>query len=233
MVWHAPVQAEEGGVKTVVRADWVQQGTTVNGHLSVTPHRVHGARIEWRYGEMVLVIEARCGKEFTRPRLVLNRDNSKPCKACAAPSECVVYRAYNRQGRLLYVGMTGNLYRRMQTHRKESKWWRYCRCVVERHFDSRQAAAVAERAAIREEHPIFNRQFAVVTYRSMANRGPEGVGLRIHWRVSAFQPDDGPLQPPRVTLFGTDGVMLYDDLPVDAFAGLVEQLTTTLAEVRS
>jgi hypothetical protein len=80
-------------------------------------------------------------------------------------------------------------------------------------------------------------RFGDLWHNSELRRGPgddELQGTRIDWRISALVAEDGSLQPPRISLFTSDGDLLYDDLlPIEVFAGLVEELTATLAEARS
>lgn len=67
-----------------------------------------------------------------------------------------VYRAYDADDQLLYVGATGNLKRRMQQHRKSAPWfggavrWSYGE------YPTREAALAAEAEAIGAEHPEWN-----------------------------------------------------------------------------
>lgn len=67
-----------------------------------------------------------------------------------------LYRFYNDDGQLLYVGIAGNPARRFEQHAHEKTWWDDVRRVTVNHFDTREQAAVAEVAAIREERPLHN-----------------------------------------------------------------------------
>lgn len=71
--------------------------------------------------------------------------------------QAIVYRAFDADGSLLYVGMTTKSIKdRLEGHRSASAWWpRFDRCTVE-NFDSRAAAAIGERRAIQLEQPEFN-----------------------------------------------------------------------------
>jgi len=77
----------------------------------------------------------------------------------AAPGEAVptaLYRYYDADDLLLYVGITGNLYRRQTRHERASSWMDFvARSTVER-FPDREAAETAETAAIKAEGPLFN-----------------------------------------------------------------------------
>lgn len=75
-----------------------------------------------------------------------------------------VYRCYDAAGRLLYIGCTSNVARRMSDHRsspnKASRWLRVSMAsfTVEGPFPSRTAGLAAEASAIQAEQPLFNLQ---------------------------------------------------------------------------
>lgn len=76
-----------------------------------------------------------------------------------------VYRIYDRDGALLYIGATSNLDQRMSAHAR-TKAWPGCHPVItigERmdrwvatEYETRSEAFAAERAAIRDECPLLN-----------------------------------------------------------------------------
>lgn len=68
-----------------------------------------------------------------------------------------VYRCLDAKGRLLYVGFTGSLNERLATHKTSSPWFRrvdHTRFVV---FNTQKEAQNAERKAIKEERPLYNK----------------------------------------------------------------------------
>lgn len=69
----------------------------------------------------------------------------------------VLYRFYDEDGQLLYVGITRQLGVRWDTHARESAWVRQATRATLEHFDSKTEALVAETAAIVEERPQWNR----------------------------------------------------------------------------
>lgn len=69
-----------------------------------------------------------------------------------------VYRAYAADGTALYIGMTGNLERRLFEHQRRAPWWSRVRKIRIEHFDKRYHAITAEEAAIAEENPAFNQR---------------------------------------------------------------------------
>jgi hypothetical protein len=67
-----------------------------------------------------------------------------------------LYRLFDRDDRLLYVGIAFNPRVRCYHHKKHKPWWsEVARREVEWHDDRRQAEA-AERAAIAGEQPLYN-----------------------------------------------------------------------------
>ncbi|MDX2527998.1 GIY-YIG nuclease family protein [Streptomyces europaeiscabiei] len=67
-----------------------------------------------------------------------------------------LYRLFDAQGRLLYVGIAFNPRARWRGHCSTKSWWQHVdRREVEWH-DSRSEALTAEAAAIVEERPLYN-----------------------------------------------------------------------------
>lgn len=67
-----------------------------------------------------------------------------------------VYRAFDAEDRLLYIGSSNNPASRMSDHEKHSPWWPFhTRMTLERH-DTRAEARAAEALAIATEHPRWN-----------------------------------------------------------------------------
>lgn len=66
-----------------------------------------------------------------------------------------VYRAYDKDGALLYVGISMNLESRLTKHRS-SAWWPLTDEITIKWYGGREEAKAAEREAIRTEAPRFN-----------------------------------------------------------------------------
>lgn len=67
-----------------------------------------------------------------------------------------LYRFYDQQGELLYVGITLDPGTRWQAHAREKGWWRQVATVTVTWLDDRAAALEAERVAILAEAPRHN-----------------------------------------------------------------------------
>jgi len=78
------------------------------------------------------------------------------CERCktAVP---VVYRCFDADRRLLYVGSTLNTFTRFQAHEKRSPWWADVKDISTEEHPDLTAARIAEAAAIRREHPARNK----------------------------------------------------------------------------
>lgn len=73
-----------------------------------------------------------------------------------ADQPTAVYRLYDADDRLIYVGQSQRMGQRMRTHSKHSWWYElFDRIEVEYH-PTRAAAMAAEATAIQEEQPAFN-----------------------------------------------------------------------------
>ena len=69
-----------------------------------------------------------------------------------------VYRLKDGEGNLLYVGVTGNVFKRKMQHARTQPWWSDVAETVVQCFDSREAAESAEALAIANENPLHNRK---------------------------------------------------------------------------
>lgn len=69
---------------------------------------------------------------------------------------CSLYRFYDSDNTLLYVGVTVDLERRLAEHLNEKHWYTDMERIKVEHFPSRYAAESAEKRAIRQEFPLHN-----------------------------------------------------------------------------
>ncbi len=67
-----------------------------------------------------------------------------------------VYRQYDADGVLLYVGCTDNLHRRTVGHRSKSPWWPLVARIESELLPNFRSAWLAELRAIKNEAPLYN-----------------------------------------------------------------------------
>lgn len=67
-----------------------------------------------------------------------------------------LYRLYDKDGALLYVGVSLSVFRRLSEHAQGKEWWSQVRRIMLEPHASREAALAAEILAIRDEGPIYN-----------------------------------------------------------------------------
>lgn len=67
-----------------------------------------------------------------------------------------VYRLYDTEGELLYVGIATNPYNRVSAHRRRQPWGQLIADYTEEWFENREAAKKAEVSAIHHEDPVYN-----------------------------------------------------------------------------
>lgn len=72
---------------------------------------------------------------------------------------CCLYRFYDADRRLLYVGITGNPLTRWDWHSTHAAWWPLAEYVALSTYRSRTDCTLAEGAAMYHEHPRFNIQY--------------------------------------------------------------------------
>jgi predicted GIY-YIG superfamily endonuclease len=100
----------------------------------------------------------------------------------------VLYRAYDAQGVLLYIGITMNPGNRFAQHSEDKPWWADVAEIRVEHFGSRKRVLAAERAAIQAERPRFNvihNSGNVVSHISSRRRLVENQGRMCFFRDSS------------------------------------------------
>jgi len=97
-----------------------------------------------------------------------------------------LYRLFDDDGQLLYVGISSNWRERFHAHEKNQSWWDLVTNITLERFESREAVAEAERVAIKLERPSKNKQHSQ-TYESPQDHFDK-LKFFIHYDV----PVDGP-----------------------------------------
>ncbi len=72
---------------------------------------------------------------------------------------CALYRHFDGAGVLLYIGISEAIVGRGKQHAATAEWARFVATTAGEWHPSRTAALAAERAAIKAERPLFNRQY--------------------------------------------------------------------------
>lgn len=68
----------------------------------------------------------------------------------------VLYRMFDKDDRLLYVGLTKNPPGRFKSHSDTKSWWHEVAQIGIEHFISREELVAAEIVAIKSEKPVYN-----------------------------------------------------------------------------
>ena len=72
-------------------------------------------------------------------------------------SKQVLYRFYDLDGKLLYVGISNKWYQRFHDHEKKSGWFSKAAYTIFQWYEDRESVEAAELVAIRTENPEFNK----------------------------------------------------------------------------
>jgi len=67
-----------------------------------------------------------------------------------------LYRHFDAENNLMYVGISLNVFQRLSQHRDHSRWFGNIKRVEIEHFETREKAIIAEKNAIKTENPKFN-----------------------------------------------------------------------------
>jgi len=67
-----------------------------------------------------------------------------------------LYRHFDKENKLLYIGISLSTFARLSQHKDHSEWFKKINRVSIEHFETREEAMAAERNAIKFENPMFN-----------------------------------------------------------------------------
>ena len=73
----------------------------------------------------------------------------------------VLYRHYDVEGLLLYVGITNNIAKRTRDHACKSSWYCNIAYIELEYYRFRKSVLKAELRAIRHERPLYNTQHKI------------------------------------------------------------------------
>jgi hypothetical protein len=68
----------------------------------------------------------------------------------------VLYRCWDSDGNLLYIGLSWSPGDRFRQHEREKSWWPLVESITLEHYDSPEELSLAEVNAIQSEHPLYN-----------------------------------------------------------------------------
>lgn len=91
----------------------------------------------------------------------------------------ILYRFYDSDDTLLYVGITSDPFARFRSHARDKTWYH---CVVRstmEHFKTRGGLVLAEMKAIQTEKPRYNRAHAVISV-------PDDIGVKKQSRLTVL-----------------------------------------------
>jgi predicted GIY-YIG superfamily endonuclease len=74
-----------------------------------------------------------------------------------SPERTALYRLYDADGRLLYIGITNDPNRRWAQHARSSRWWPKVVTKKIEWLQSRSASLAAEKVEIERLNPPYNR----------------------------------------------------------------------------
>lgn len=114
-----------------------------------------------------------------------------------------LYRFFDADDRLLYVGITSRGPSRWSEHRANRPWWHAVVRSTMTHYPTRAAAVIAEMHAIQTEHPLHNIHRSQNRTRREARR-PPARGHRVGMRAARWAGDRGPVPLSRQPLVDFD-----------------------------
>jgi predicted GIY-YIG superfamily endonuclease len=92
----------------------------------------------------------------------------------------VVYRFFDRTGRLLYVGITYDPAERWKHHAAKTRWWRDAADNTLEWYGTRAEAERAEQVAIRYEKPLYNKAGSANAYQGPTTKRGMRLPRRVH-----------------------------------------------------
>lgn len=105
----------------------------------------------------------------------------------------VVYRHFNKDGELLYIGNTKNFYERSESHARNCLWFKEIHTITLEHHNSKHEASYAEYKAIKNENSLYNKKFTITTYVATKLRGLGITEDEIVNFIEMHRKDDGEI----------------------------------------
>src|SRR3990172_1752243 len=73
-----------------------------------------------------------------------------------------LYRHFDRDGKLLYIGVSLSVIGRLGCHKQNSHWFKKIAHIDIDQYSSKEAALIAEKLAIKKENPLHNIEHKIV-----------------------------------------------------------------------
>lgn len=116
----------------------------------------------------------------------------------------VLYRHFNKKGKLLYVGKSMSIFNRISNHKSNSFWFEKISSITLEKHESEELLNRAERKAIEEEKPFYNIIFTSKKIKREIKKinivGLDNGGLFSLLLAEAIQKDNILKNPPNVSL---------------------------------
>ena len=84
---------------------------------------------------------------------------SRQKRSRSQPQVHTLYRMFDSDDNLIYIGLTNNPPGRFKQHSQDKSWWDSVKYIAVEQFSSRDELIAAERTAIETERPIHNVTF--------------------------------------------------------------------------
>jgi predicted GIY-YIG superfamily endonuclease len=137
-----------------------------------------------------------------------------------------LYRLYDLEDQLLYVGISSKWHERFHQHEKLQPWWDSVTKITLERFDSREQVVEAERVAIKVEKPSENKQHSQ-TYESMQDHF-DMLKFYIHFNVPV-DPMHADLVKRGRELYGFEYFQIRGKKTIDA-AGILRSAFAQVAD---
>lgn len=111
------------------------------------------------------------------------------------PERTALYRLYDADGRLLYVGITSNPKARWGAHARDKHWWPEVARKTTEWFETRKSAERIEKIEVEDERPRYNKVFNGERRTELYNEGVARAAAAAR-ALEALEPDTGERFPP-------------------------------------
>lgn len=97
-------------------------------------------------------------------------ERSEPKREAMTDRQTDLYRHFNKDGDLLYVGISFRAIIRQSAHANAAPWWNEVTTITVERLPNREKALVAEKAAVENENPRYNKHWGKKPFRYKTQR---------------------------------------------------------------